>query len=79
MKNSPLYMFTALNTGLKIPFALDKFSGAIPVGKTDGAGTILYGVGIPHTGIYVQETLAQVNELVNAWFQVNGPGVVGRA
>lgn len=75
-----LYMFQGLNTNTKIPFALDKFSSAQPIAGQDlGAGTILYGVGIPHTGVYVKETLTQVNEIVGAWFQNNAVGGAARA
>lgn len=78
MKNS-LHMFTSLNTGLKIPFALDKFTSALPVTTNAGGGSILYGVGIPHTGIQIQEPVAQVTELYNEWFKSNVAGVAGRA
>lgn len=75
MKNT-LQMFTDLHTGFKIPFALDKFSGAQTVGPAESSGTILYGVGLPHTGVEIKETLSTVNEIVAAWYQNSyaGPG-----
>jgi hypothetical protein len=75
-KNS-LHMFTALNSGLKIPFALDKFTTALPVTASPTGGTILYGVGIP-AGIQIQEPVAQVTELYNEWFKNNAVGAAGR-
>jgi hypothetical protein len=64
MKN--IHHFTDLNTGLKIPFSLDRFTLARPIAKDEAAGTLLYGVGISG-GISVKETLPQVNEVVGAW------------
>lgn len=77
MKNT-LHMFTGLHTGVKIPFALDKFAGAEPVSFQETGGTILYGVGIPQAGIQVKEPLSQVNEIVSAWFQTNYAGSTAR-
>lgn len=76
MKNS-LHMFTALNTGIKIPFALDKFTTALPVTTTPAGGSLLFGVGIP-AGIQVQEPVNQITELYNEWFKSNAAGVAGR-
>lgn len=70
MKNT-LHMFTDLNTGLKIPFALDKFTAAKPIGPNESLGTELFGVGIPG-GITIKETLPVVNEVVSQWFQTAG-------
>lgn len=77
MKNS-LHMFTQLNTGLKIPFAFERFTAALPVGTNPTQGTILYGVGIA-SGIQVQEPVALITEQYNEWFKSNVAGVAGRA
>ncbi len=76
MKNT-LHTFTALDTGLRIPFCLDKFTVALPVSGDVNGGSILYGVGITQ-GIMIKETLGQVNEAVSAWY-ANNSQVAGRA
>lgn len=76
-KNS-IHMFTALNTGIKFPFALDKLTAALPLSQHADGGTVLHGVGIPN-GIQVKETATQINELYGEWFKSNVAGVAGRA
>jgi hypothetical protein len=71
MKNT-LHMFTDLNTGLKVPFALSKFTTAQPLGASpEAGGTIIYGVGVPN-GIRIQESLLKVNEVVKNWHEIAG-------
>lgn len=76
-KNS-IVMLTALQTGIKFPFALDKLSAALPAAQHADGGTILFGVGIPQTGILVKETATQVNDYYGEWFKSNVAGTVGR-
>lgn len=71
MMKSSLHLFTSLNSGLKIPFALERFTAAESVSTNVNEGTILYGVGIP-AGIRIHEPVTQVTELYNEWFKSNG-------
>lgn len=76
MKNS-LHLFTAMNSGIKFPFALEKLTAALPIASTVNGGTILYGVGVAQ-GIQITETPEEVTGLYNDWFKSNAAGVAGR-
>ena len=63
MKNAHFHMLTGLATGIKIPFNLDQVTTALPINTQDErAGTIIYGVNAPVTGVFVRESLSAVNE-----------------
>lgn len=78
MKNS-IHMFTGIQSGLKVPFNLDNFTGALPIGKTGNEGTILYGNGLPEAGISVVESVHAVTEAVTPWFAAKAQLLNGQA
>jgi hypothetical protein len=74
-----IYMFSGLSHAQKIAFNLNAFTAVLPINSADlQAGSIIYGEGAPVGGLYVKETVPQVNELVDGWFTTH-PGQAGRA